>query len=191
MTQLKRDQEIIQEAIKRASADESRREFIGKDKEGKSLFAMPPYPLLFNKFVTAMDIGVYSVILGYCKMRKTNCVRISQRKIADVLSTSQQVVSRSAKTLEKLDWLEIEEHPKATNTYCPRTTETIKAKEIRLSKSKTRKKNRLQKLFLKQLAEAEEAKKNFLNGFKGLSDEEAIKFYKENSEFMDYIRKEE
>lgn len=195
MTKLKRDQKIIQEAIKRARADESRREFIGKDKEGKSLFAMPPYPLLFNKFVTAMDIGVYSVILGYCKMRKMDCVRISQRKIADVLSTDQRVISRSAKTLEKLDWLKIEEHPKTTSTYCPHITETLKAKKIRLSEAKPRKGNRLRKLFLKQLAEkeeeAEEARRNLLNWFKTLSDKEAIKFYEENSELMDYINKED
>lgn len=192
MTKLKGLQKNILEAVKRALADEPRRDFTKKDKKGKSLFAMVPYALLFNRRVTMMDAGVYAIILGYCVRSGITSIRISQKKIADVLETSSRIISRSILNLESLDWLEIERHIKATSTYCPRTTETFKAKQIRLSEIKPRrKKSRLQELFLKQIAEAEEARKNLLKWFKSLSEEEAVKFYKEHSDFMDYINKED
>lgn len=191
MTKLKGTQKIILEAVKKAIenlADEPRRDFIKKDRKGKSLFSMVPYALLFNRYVTMMDVGVYSIILGYCIRNDVTSIRISQKKIADVLETTPRMISRSTVNLESLDWLEIEHHVKATSTYCPRETETLKAKQIRLSEGK---KSRLQKAFLKQIAEAEEAKKNLLKYFKSLSDEEAVEFYQEHKEDMDYINEED
>jgi len=196
MAKLKELQEkIILEAVKKAiekSADEPKKDFTKKDRKGKSLFSMVPYALLFNECVTMMDIGVYAIILGYCIRNDVTSIRISQKEIADVLETSSQIISRSILVLESLDWLEIEHRVKATSTYCPRETETLKARQIRLSETKSRrkKKSRLQELFLKQIAEAEEARKNLIKWFKSLSDEEAIKFYEENSDLMDYINEE-
>jgi len=191
MTKLKELQEIILEAVKKASADAPRRDFIKKDRDGRSLFAAPPYAMLFNRRVTMMDTLVYSVILGYCIRNDVASIRISQKEIAYILETTPRMISRSTVNLESLDWLEIEHHIKAISTYHPRRTETSKAKHIRLSEIKTRRKSGLKKAFLKQIAEAEEAKKNLLKWFKNLSEEEAIKFYQEHKEDMDYINEED
>lgn len=192
MTQLKETQKLILEAIEKASENKPRKIFTGKDKEGKSLFAMIPYPLLLNSHVTMMDIGVYAIILGYCVRSKSSSIKISQRKIADALETNQRIVSRSILVLESLDWLKVERHMKAISTYSPRRTETSKAKKIRKSKVKfRRKKSEFQKEFLRQLAEAEEARKKFLTWFASLSDEEAGKYYQEHKEDMDYISEED
>ena len=133
MTKLKNFQEITQKAIRAARADEKRREFTRRNKDGNSLFAMVPYPLLFNRHATSMDHAVYSVILGYCKMGKTTSVRTSQGKMADILETSPRMISFSVQHLEALDWLKVERHLKSTSTYFPRTTETPKAQEKQTS----------------------------------------------------------